>query len=55
MRYALARLFKKYYCRFAPGETGESVTKNFKDQFTSNPGELRLCFELRATEDAVST
>ena len=47
MRLVTARLIKKYHIRFAPGETGHRVTSDLRDQFTSNPGRLRLVFELR--------
>ncbi|OLN85286.1 Tryprostatin B 6-hydroxylase 2 [Colletotrichum chlorophyti] len=47
MRFVVARLLKKYRIRLAPGETGKRVFEEVKDQFTSNPGPLSLCFELR--------
>ncbi|KAJ6126977.1 hypothetical protein N7523_002589 [Penicillium sp. IBT 18751x] len=47
MRLITARLVRKYRFRIPPGETGDSVWKDLKDQFTSNPGRLRLRFELR--------
>ncbi|KAF9876190.1 cytochrome p450 [Colletotrichum karsti] len=47
MRFVVARLVKKYHIRLAPGETGTRVFDEIRDQFTSNPGPLSLCFELR--------
>ncbi|KAL2873868.1 hypothetical protein SGCOL_010934 [Colletotrichum sp. CLE4] len=47
MRFVVARLVKKYHFRLAPGETGNRVFDDVRDQFTSNPGPLSLCFELR--------
>ncbi|KAE8151233.1 cytochrome P450 [Aspergillus avenaceus] len=47
MMLVTARLLRQYRIRFPPGETGESVWRDWKDQFTSNPGRLKLIFELR--------
>ncbi|WQF83912.1 Putative cytochrome P450 [Colletotrichum destructivum] len=47
MRFVVARLVSKYRFRLAPGETGNRVFDDIRDQFTSNPGPLSLCFELR--------
>ncbi|KAJ5125658.1 hypothetical protein N7526_007835 [Penicillium atrosanguineum] len=47
MRLITARLVRKYRFSIPPGETGDSVWKDLKDQFTSNPGRLRLGFEFR--------
>lgn len=47
LRLVIARLISKYRFRFPPGEMGDSVVKDLRDQFTSNPGRLRLVFELR--------
>lgn len=47
MRLITARMIQKYRFRIPPGETGDAVWKDLKDQFTSNPGRLRLAFELR--------
>ncbi|KAJ5716177.1 hypothetical protein N7493_008088 [Penicillium malachiteum] len=52
MRLITARLVKRYCFKVPDGETTESVWKDLKDQFTSNPGRLRLIFELR--EDSVA-
>lgn len=51
MRLITARLIQKYRFSIPPGETGDSVWRDLKDQFTANPGCLRLVFELR--EDQV--
>jgi tryprostatin B 6-hydroxylase len=47
MRLITARLVQRYRFRIPPGETGDAVLRDLKDQFTSNPGRLRLVFELR--------
>jgi len=47
MRLVTAALVKKYHISFAPGETGERVSRDMNDQFTANPGRLHLIFELR--------
>ncbi|KAJ5090124.1 hypothetical protein N7532_008808 [Penicillium argentinense] len=47
MRLTTARLIQKYTFTFPAGENGDSVWKDLKDQFTSNPGCLRLVFERR--------
>ena len=48
MRLVVARLVKKYRVRFVPGEDNEHVIRDWKDQFSSRPGVLRLEFRLRA-------
>ncbi|EAW15346.1 cytochrome P450 [Aspergillus clavatus NRRL 1] len=47
MRLVTARLVQKYNFRFPPGDKGEAVLRDLRDQFTSNPGRLRLIFEVR--------
>ncbi|KAJ5669801.1 hypothetical protein N7462_010871 [Penicillium macrosclerotiorum] len=47
MRLITARLVQKYNFSLPPGETGDSVLRGLKDQFTSNPGRLRLVFQSR--------
>jgi tryprostatin B 6-hydroxylase len=42
-----AHLVQKYKISFPAGESGESVHRDWKDQFTSSPGRLRLVFEPR--------
>ncbi|KAJ5720411.1 uncharacterized protein N7483_008345 [Penicillium malachiteum] len=51
MRLITARLVRRYRFSVPDGETMESVWRDLKDQFTSNPGRLRLFFELR--EDCI--
>lgn len=52
MRCLIARIVKKFTFRLAPGETGNRVLEDMKDQFVPNPGPLSLCFELRASRIA---
>ncbi|PYH87418.1 hypothetical protein BO71DRAFT_341089, partial [Aspergillus ellipticus CBS 707.79] len=47
MRLVTARLVSKYHVRLAPGETGDNVMRDMTDQFTSNPGRLRVLFQRR--------
>ena len=47
MRLVIAVIVKKYTFRIASGETGDCLRHDLRDQFTSNPGQLRLMFELR--------
>ena len=47
LRLVIAGLISKYRFRFPSGERGDYVIKDLMDQFTSNPGQLRLIFELR--------
>lgn len=47
----MARLIKKYRVRFAPHEDSERVIRDWKDQFSSRPGILRLEFTLRTDRD----
>lgn len=47
MRCLVARVVKKFNFRLAPGETGNRVLEDMKDQFVPNSGPLSLCFELR--------
>ncbi|KAB8269091.1 benzoate 4-monooxygenase cytochrome P450 [Aspergillus minisclerotigenes] len=47
LRLVTARVVGKYHLRLPPGETGDQVLGDLKDQFTSNPGRLRLKLELR--------
>ena len=43
----LARLIGKYHISFPPGENGDYMIKDLKDQFTSDPGNLRVLFKIR--------
>lgn len=47
MRLVIARLVKRFHIRFAPGEDGQRVMRDLRDQFTSNPGGLTLVFDQR--------
>ena len=47
MQYVTALLASEFDFGFAPGEFGELVEGEMKDQFTSNPGPLRLVFTKR--------
>ena len=51
IRYVTALLASKYDVSFPPGEDGRSVEENTLDQFTANPGELRVVFRARAKVD----
>ena len=53
MRLVVAKLVKKYRVRFVPGEDSEHVIKDWKDQFSSRPGVLRLEFMLRVDEEGL--
>ncbi|KAH8595452.1 cytochrome P450 [Bisporella sp. PMI_857] len=55
MRMVLAHLIGKYHIAFPPGETGEYMIKDLKDQFTSDPGNLRVIFKLREEKKADKT
>lgn len=47
LRAVTALLVSKYDVCFAPGEDGRSVEEDTLDQFTANPGELRVVFRAR--------
>ena len=47
LRCVTALLASKYDVRFPPGEDGRCVEEETLDQFTSNPGELRVIFHAR--------
>ena len=47
MRCVTALLASKYDVSFPPGEDGRSVEEDTLDQFTANPGELRIIFRAR--------
>ncbi|KAL7930099.1 cytochrome P450 [Trichoderma chlorosporum] len=51
MKYVLARILKNYRFRAAPGDDSLSAMINVTDQFTSNPGILKLQFEKRHATD----
>lgn len=48
LRLFVANLLRRYNIKLAPGEDGEAVERNMKDQLTANPGLLNLVFEKRA-------
>ena len=47
LRFVTALLASKYDVNFPPGEDGRSVEEDTLDQFTSNPGELKVVFRAR--------
>lgn len=47
MRLVCAILLSKYRFRFAPGETGEAVERDMRDQLTARPGRFEAIFERR--------
>ncbi|KAF7531612.1 hypothetical protein G7054_g8695 [Neopestalotiopsis clavispora] len=47
LRVVTARLIKRYQFALAPGETGDRVLSDMKDQLAPNPGHLQLVFQLR--------
>lgn len=47
LRCVTALLASKYDVGFPPGEDGKSVEEDTLDQFTSNPGELKVVFRAR--------
>ncbi len=47
LRYVTALLASKYDVSFPPGEDGRSVEEDALDEFTSNPGGLRVVFRVR--------
>ena len=42
-----ACLLNDFDIRFRPGDNGEAVERDMRDQLTSNPGDLYLVFEPR--------
>ncbi|KAM0254291.1 hypothetical protein ACHAQJ_006931 [Trichoderma viride] len=49
MKFVLARVLKNYRFRAAPGDLSLSALESVRDQFTSNPGILKLQFEIRVS------
>lgn len=47
MRGLMARIIKNLNFRLAPGETGDRVGDDMRDQFVPKTGPLSLCFEKR--------
>ena len=48
IRMVTARLLATFRIRFEPGENGEAVERDMRDQLTGNPGDLMLVFEPRS-------
>ncbi len=44
-----ADLLSAFDVRFAPGDNGEAVELNMRDQLTANPGDLSLVFIPRSS------
>ncbi|KAF3389060.1 hypothetical protein F1880_003177 [Penicillium rolfsii] len=53
IRLVATILLTRYRVRFAPGETGEAVERDMRDQLTAQPGRYAVVFEPRS--QAVST
>ena len=49
LQFVIALLIKKYHITLAPGETGEWLEKDLRDQFTAAPGRLNLRFTPRSS------
>ena len=47
IRMVTAQLLPKFRTSFAPGDNGEAVEHDMRDQLTGNPGDLFLIFERR--------
>lgn len=47
IRLVTAVLLTKYRVCFAPGEDGEAVERDMRDQLTAVPGKCRVVFEAR--------
>jgi len=47
IRMITASLVSTYHLRFRPGDKGEAVERDMKDQITANPGDLHLIFQHR--------
>lgn len=47
IRLVTAILLMKYRIRLAPGEMGDAVERDMKDQLTAQPGKCRVVFEAR--------
>ncbi len=55
LRAVTARLVSKYDVCFPPGEDGRSVEEDTRDQFTANPGALRVIFRARGNKLSADT
>lgn len=49
IRMVTADLLSAFDVRFAPGDNGEAVELNMRDQLTANPGDLSLVFTPRSS------
>lgn len=47
IRMVIASLLSAFRIHFAPGDNGEPVERDMRDQLTANPGNLNLIFERR--------
>lgn len=47
IRLVATILLSRYRVRFAPGETGEAVERDMRDQLTAQPGRYAVVFEPR--------
>jgi hypothetical protein len=47
IRMVTASLLSRFRICFAPGDNGEAVECDMRDQLTGNPGDLNLVFEPR--------
>ncbi|KAJ5291528.1 cytochrome P450 [Penicillium angulare] len=47
IRLVVTILLSRYIVRFAPGETGEAVERDMRDQLTAQPGRYEVVFEPR--------
>jgi cytochrome P450 len=48
IRLVATILLSRYHVRFAPGETGEAVERDMRDQLTAQPGRYAVVFEPRS-------
>lgn len=48
IRLVATILLSRYRVRFAPGETGEAVERDMRDQLTAQPGRYAVVFEPRS-------
>ncbi|KAL8791205.1 MAG: hypothetical protein Q9213_000162 [Squamulea squamosa] len=49
IRSVMGMLITTFDICFAPGEDGSRVERDTKDQFTANPGQLKLSFRRRSS------
>ena len=48
LRMVLAGILSQFDVAFAPGDNGEAVERDLRDQLTANPGDLNLKFSNRS-------